>query len=404
MEAGIVQRIFLDHFDSYRTEHGVSRRESWAALNIMTCRTSEQGYHVDECPNGDFRILLHNSCKHRSCPQCGATETELWLDRRKREALWCGYFHIVFTISHDLHPIWRWNRKSFTGLMLRAAWHTLRDLLGDECWLGALPGAIAVFQSWDDEMQEHCHLHFIVTAGGLDRQGRWKEANGQFLLPTQVLATKFRGKFLAYLREGFKEAASGGTENSATTTADKPKEQGLFAPHGMTIQQCLNLLNKLGRNKWHAEIEPAYEHADGVYKYVGRYLRRGPISEKRIVCYDGETVTISYVHPQKHGKRTFHMKAETFISRILNHVPEKGTHVVRAYGLFHPNCRDKLNEARAQRGQPTYEPLTDLPHAHELLQRMFPEWPGNLCPLCGAVLVTVFVSHRGHAPPLRLAA
>lgn len=396
MKAGIVQKIFRDHFDSYRHGRVVSARERGAALNIITCRTSEQGLHVDECPNGDYRVLLYNSCKHRSCPQCGAAETEVWLERRRLQALLCPYFHIVFTISHDLHPIWRWNRKLFTGLMLRSGWHSLRDLLSDDKWLGALPGAIGVFQSWGDEMQDHCHLHFIVTAGGLHPDGRWTEADADFLLPTPVLAKKFRGKFLAYLKEGFRRVSPRGKV--------KPADQVMIPPAGMSVQQCLNLFNKLGRVKWHANIEPAYEHADGVYKYVGRYLRRGPISEKRIVGYDGENVTIAYAHPEKHGQRKFSLEAETFIRRLLSHVPEKGTHVVRAYGLFHPNCRDKLDQARAQLGQPKYEPLTDLPHAHELLQRMFPGWAGNLCPHCGAVLKTVAVYRRGQAPPLRMAA
>jgi len=280
--------------------------------------------------------------------------------------------------------------------MFRAAWHTLRELLADLRWLGALPGAIGVFQSWDDELQEHCHLHFIVTAGGLNPEGRWVEAEGDFLLPTAVLAAKFRGKFLAYLREGLEPGSVRGT--------GKPDEQVLGAPGGMSVQQCRNLLNKLGRMKWHAEIEPAYEHAEGVYKYVGRYLRRGPISEKRIVGYDGERVTICYAHPEKHEQRTFDLNSETFIQRLLSHVPEKGTHVVRAYGLFHPNCRGKLNQARAQLGQPAYEPLTELPHAHELLQRMFPDWGANRCPLCGTLLRTVELYYRCQAPRLRNAA
>ena len=385
MEAGIVQRIFRDHFERYRAERTVSNRERWAAWNIMTCRTEQQGFHIDECPHGHYRIRLNNSCKHRSCPRCGSTETELWLERRKLQALACRYFHIVFTISHDLHAIWRWNRKRFTDLMMRGAWDNLRELLGDEKWLGALPGAIVVFQSWDDEMKEHCHLHFIVTAGGLGRDGRWNEAGGEFLLPTQVLATKFRGKFLAYLREGFKKG-------------------DLIPPSGMSVQNCVNVLNKLGRVKWHADIEPAYEHADGVFKYVGRYIRRGPISERRISSYDGKTVTIAYAHREKHDQGSFRLKANEFIFRLLSHVPEKGTHLVRAYGLFHPNCRGKLNDARMQLGQPPYEPITDLPDAHELLLRMFPEWDGNFCPHCRAVLQTVNVFNRANAPPLRMAA
>jgi len=303
----------------------------------------------------------------------------------------------VFTISHELHVIWRWNRKVFIGLMLRAACHSLRELLGDRRWLGALPGAIGVFQSWDDEMREHCHLHFIVTAGGLDSQGRWNAADGEFLLPTPVLASKLRGKFLAYLREGIKNDV---TPQGRT----KPKDRVLVPPADMSTQQCLNLFNKLGRIRWHADIEPAYSHADGVYKYVGRYLRRGPISEKRIVGYSGDTVTIGYAHAKKHERRTFRLGAQVFIGRLLSHVPEKITHLVRSYGLFHPNCRSKLESARAQLGQSPYEPLTELPHAHELLLRMFPDWEANFCPQCGALLQTVYVSNRPKAPPVRMAA
>ena len=48
----------------------------------MTCRTPLQGYHIDECPNGDYAVRVNNSCKHRACPQCGAVDTQLWLERQ----------------------------------------------------------------------------------------------------------------------------------------------------------------------------------------------------------------------------------------------------------------------------------------------------------------------------------
>lgn len=280
--------------------------------------------------------------------------------------------------------------------MMRAAWHSLRELLGDWKWLGGLPGAVAVFQSWGDELREHCHLHFIVTAGGLTPDGRWIDADPDFLLPTRVLAAKFRGKFLAYLRESINPLIADGETKS--------KDQMLVAPYGMSDQQCLNLFNKLGRKRWHMDIEPSYEHAQGVFKYVGRYIRRGPISEKRIAAYDGETVTITYAHSEDHDCPYFKLPAEVFIDRLLSHVPEKGTHLVRSYGLFHPNCRERLDEARKQLVQPAYEPLTELPHTHELLRRMFPDMESMRCPHCKTELRTVFVWRRGHAPSWRLAA
>jgi Putative transposase/Transposase zinc-binding domain len=396
MKAGIVQKIFNDHFEAYRRHHKLSKRESYAAWSIMTCRTRSQGYHVDKCPEGHYSIILNNSCKHRSCPQCGSTETEIWLQRRKKQALNCKYFHVIFTISHEIHFIWRYNRKLFTDTMFQAAWHTLRELLGDSRWLGAYPGVIGVFQSWGDEMQEHCHLHFVVTGGGLDANGKWKDISNDFLIPRRVLASKFRGKFLACLKEHFKRLKE--------SNEDETKNHVLTIPSGNSIQQCLNVLNKLGRKKWHVRVEESYEHANGVFKYVGRYIRRGPISEKRIMSYDGDNINIAYAHPEKHEKRSFTLNAGTFIHRILNHVPEKGTHLVRSYGLFHPNCIEKLNTARAQLGQAPYEQVTDLPHAQELLQSMFPEWENILCPVCGLLLVTEKVVRYAKPPPLKMAA
>jgi len=396
MQAGIVQRIFNDHFAAYRSKTILHSREKYAAWCIMTCRSQEQGYHIDACPKGDYQEIVYNSCKHRACPQCGATDTQLWLERRKAQALNCPYFHIVFTISHDLHSIWRFNRKLFTNLMMRAAWHSLRELLLDWKHLGGLVGAVAAFQSWDDEMREHCHLHFIVTAGGLNADGRWVRANTDFLIPTPVLAAKFRGKFLAYLREGFSKLT--------VTGRIKPEDQVLRAPAGLSVQQCRNLFNKLGRKRWHADIEPAYEHANGVFKYVGRYICRGAISERRIIGYDGKQVAIAYAHREKHEESTFKLSAHGFIRRLLNHVPDKGAHVVRSYGLFHPNCREKLNLARKQLGQGPYVATLKIPTALELLQRMFPDQQIGRCPHCSARLRTVFIYRGGSASIWKLAA
>ncbi len=205
----------------------------------MTCRTLERGFHVDACHNGDYRVILPNSCKNRSCPQCGATETRLWLERCRLQALGCPSFHGVITVSHDLHPIWEANRRLFTGLMMKTAWHSLREMLGDFRWLGRLPGVIMVFQSWDDHFLPHSYLHLVITAGGLNKDDRWVTANEKFLLPVPAFAAKFKGKFLAYLKDAF---------NPLTKTEfAKQADQVLIPPSGKTVRQCLNLLNRLDR-------------------------------------------------------------------------------------------------------------------------------------------------------------
>jgi len=396
MEPGIVQRIFEEHYPSVEAAHPLDERSRWAAWNIRTCRTPAQGYHIDECPNGDYRIRLNNSCRHRACPLCGATETELWLERQSAKELRCPHHQLVFTSPDSLREIWRWNRRLFTNVYFRAAWHALRELLASPRWLGALPGVIAVFQSWADELPVHLHLHFIVTSGGLTPAGQWMTADPQYLVPVPVLAARFRGKFLAYLREAFKR-------QTATGKA-KPADTVLMPPPQMTLQQCLNLLNKLGREKWHVQIEPAYASAHGVLRYAGRYIRRGPLSERRIRAYDGRRVTIGYAHPEKHRRPAFRLEAGDFVLRLLSHVPEKGTHCARVYGLYHSACRRRLNRARRELGQSPYEPEAEPPDTHELLHRMFPEFTGDLCPRCHARLITVSVRRPARSPPWRKAA
>jgi hypothetical protein len=396
MKAGTIQRIFADHYATVDRTRRLDDRSRWAAHNILTCRTPAQGYHVDECPKGDYRIRLNNSCRHRACPLCGATETELWLERQGAKELRCPHHQVVFTSPADLRPIWMQNRRLFTNLYFRAAWHSLRELLSDPRWLGALPGVVGVFQSWGDEQQLHLHLHFIVTCGGLSPEGKWIAGKGEFLLPVPVLAAKFRGKFLAYLREAI------GTHTH--TGKAKGADEILVLPPGMRPQQYENLLNKLGRQRWHVQVEPAYETAGAALKYTGRYIRRGPISERRIHDYDGKSVLIGYAHEEKHDQPAFRLSAPDFILRLLSHVPEKGTHCARVYGLYHSACVEKLNKVRSVLGQPPYQPEDQPPDTHELLHRMFPDFTGDLCPKCRTRLVTVLVVRRGHSPPVEAVA
>jgi hypothetical protein len=396
MRPGTVQRIFNDHFPAIDATQRLDARSLWAAWNICTCRTPSQGFHIDECPNGDYRVVLNNSCKHRSCPMCGAMETELWLERQLAKELRCSHFQIVYTSPDSLRAFWRWNRKLFTNLYFRAAWHSLRALLADPRWLGALPGVTAVFQSWSDELAEHVHLHFIVTAGGLSPSGKWVAADPDMLIPFPVLASLFRGKFIAYLRKALNPRTARGKV--------KPASEVLVPPPGMTVRQCHNLLNKLGRQSWNVHIDPAYKKGGGALKYIGRYIRRGPISERRILAYNGKTVRIAYAHPEKHSQKAFTLGVRDFIMRLLSHAPEKGTHCARVYGLYHSACRDQLNQARAHFGQAPYEPITEPPDVHELLHRMIPDFTGDLCPKCHERLVTVYCSRHNRSPPQENAA
>jgi len=88
MQAGIVQKIFLDHYHDYESGHIPHSREKDAAISIMTCKTPAQGYHIDACPNDDYEAIVFNSCKHRGCPMCGAAVRRYgWNDDERKRSI-----------------------------------------------------------------------------------------------------------------------------------------------------------------------------------------------------------------------------------------------------------------------------------------------------------------------------
>ena len=383
---GIVQRVFRDHYSSYREQHALSVRERRAAAHLMSCRTPEQGYHVWSCPSGDYQLKQANSCKHRSCPLCGAAETERWVQAQQAQALPCAYHQIVFTLPHDLHPLWLYNRAIFTNLFFRAAWAALQAFCGDSRWLGAEPGALAVFQSWGETLNTHVHLHVLITAGGLTPEGRWRSSSNGFLFPARALAVRFRGRMRAELLRAL---------------AAEP----LSLPPSTDATDWRQKLNRLGRQHWHVQIQPPYTHPRGLILYLARYLRRGPIAESRIRAYHREHLTITYKRPDEHRHGTFRLPPPEFIRRLLVHVPPKGLRVVRAYGLFHHRRRIQLAQARAQLLPTTAVTGRDRPHANDCsATETVLRFAVRRCPHCNARLAVTYRSYPIRDGPGRLAA
>ena len=126
-----------------------------------------------------------------------------WLEKRALEQLPVPYFHLVFTLPHELSALALGNRTALYDLLMTTAWQTLAQLGGDPKHL-EVPrfGAIAVLHTWGQQLEHHPHVHMIVPGGGIALDGsKWIASRPRFLLPVKVLGKLFRGKFLAELRQ-----------------------------------------------------------------------------------------------------------------------------------------------------------------------------------------------------------
>jgi hypothetical protein len=377
-----VQQILQHGYAAFERSHplpGYVRKAVWA---LLACRTARLGGHIQACPEGHVERVWYHSCRHRLCPPCAWLQVERWLGRQKARLLACDHYHVIFTMPDELRGLWLANVRAMTNLLFATVHETLDDLLGDAQYLGACPGLIAALHTWSQTLVLHPHLHCLVTGGGLTDTGQWHGVRHGFLLPVRVVMAVFRGKLLAALRQGLAQGQ-------------------LQLPEGRSPQQIANLLNKLGRAKWNVHIRERYPHGAGVLTYLARYLRGGPLANRRLIACEQGTVTFRYrvngeaSDRQPRGRMTLPM--EEFIRRYLLHVPEPGTRVVRSYGLYAPTKREALDVCRAQLGQgPVVQPsVLDWQTACQDRGDDHPE----RCPVCGRLLVRLGVLLPARIPP-----
>jgi Putative transposase/Transposase zinc-binding domain len=382
-----LQTIFQDAFPAYEQRHALPAHVRRAAHALMQCRTAALGGHIQACPDGHVSRVWYNSCRHRSCPQCAYLQTERWLARQRARLLACDHYHVIFTLPHDLNPLWLANVPVMTTLLFQAVRDTLSALLADPKYLGAQPGIMAALHTWSQTLVLHPHVHCLVTGGGLTAEGQWKAVRHGFLLPVRVVMAVFRGKLLAAIRQALARA-----------------ELGL--PEGMRPQQLLNLLHRLGhprKTKWNVHIRERYRHGAGVVTYLARYVRGGPIKNARLVARDGARVTFTCRARQEEADgatpaaQRLTLSVADFLQRWLLHVPMPQTRVVRSYGLYHPSHAAALAVCRAALGQLPMEVPAALDWQTVCAQRgdAHPE----RCPTCGQRLVCTGVIPRGGAPP-----
>jgi hypothetical protein len=378
-----VQHILVAQFDDYQAHHALPGYVVRAARRMIQCRTEALGGHVQSCPKGHVHHVWYNSCKHRSCPQCAALQMEQWLDRQCARLLDCDHYHTVFTVPSELNRVWAFNRRRFADLLFGSVRDTLAKLLDDPKYLGGRPGMLMALHTWGSNLAEHPHIHCLITGGGLTKGGQWKKMVKDSLLPRKVAMIIFRAKFLDALRQ----AAVAGK---------------LSMPEGLRLNQFKGLLNKLGRAVWNVKILDRYGSGKGVLKYLARYVRGGPISNRRLISFQDGQVAFRCKNYKEEGTgrpqaAVTRLPQDEFLRRLLQHVPLPGCQTVRSYGLYANTKKAALALARQRLGLPEAS-MPDPVTWEEFLARLGC-LPPRTCPVCGAALVRHSEFARGKHPP-----
>jgi Putative transposase/Transposase zinc-binding domain len=299
--------IFRLYGERYRRTHPLPASHRKAMRAIEVCRTQELGGHLKKCDTCGFEHPAYNSCRNRHCPKCQSLAKAKWLEKQTAELLPVGYFHLVFTLPHELNRLILAHKKILLTLLFKAVSETLLEF-GQTRLKGTL-GIIAVLHTWDQILKDHFHLHCLVPAGALSfDHSHWIAARKNFLFPITALSQVFRGKFLGLLHQA----------------CDKEK-----------IPPANNEIKASRQKNWVVYAKKPFGSPQSVLDYLGRYTHRVALSNDRILKIENGEVTLSY-RDRKDGdrKRTMTLDAQEFVRRFLLHVLPEGFMRIRHFGFL----------------------------------------------------------------------
>jgi hypothetical protein len=360
--ADIVRR----HGDRFMEKHRawVTGQHRHVLRAIAQCRTAALGGHRDRCEQCAQPALSYNSCRDRHCPKCLTAARNAWVAAREQELLPVGYVHIVFTMPEPLARLALPNKRVVYDLLFHAAAETLLQVAANPKRLGAAIGGLMVLHTWGQRLQHHPHVHCVVPAGGLAREGtQWIHARPTFFLSVKVLQQVFRGKLVAGLRAAFHQGRllfPGALQPLAAESAFRA------------------FLRSLYRQSWVVYAKPPFGSPAHVLHYLARYTHRVAISNYRLVTVTHNTVSFRW-KDYRHGSqiRTLTLDADEFLGRFLLHVLPKRFVRIRYFGFLASRCRTRelaqCRQALAVAATPPKEPLAPSTPR--------PSWP---CPRCGA--------------------
>lgn len=364
-----VADIFREHWEEYKRKHPVTAEQARVVGAMMACRTPALGGRIDQCQECGAMVFRFNSCRDRHCNQCQKYERTKWVEKQKVLQLPIPYYHVVFTTDHALNPLFRENKEAMYDLLFKTVSEVMQGKAKEE--RGCEVGITAVLHTWGQQMEEHVHLHCIVTGGGLRMDGqRWVKAKGGgYLVDVVELSGMYRDKLLRGV--------------------ERLWEQGKVRLEGE--ENIAGLLEEMRGKKWEVFIK-GFDNPEAVTEYLSRYVHQVAISNYRLESIDQGEVRFRYYDNRERGEvggkgkeKVLSLTADEFIRRFLLHILPNGYKRIRYYGLHHSSARkEKLPRCRRLLGLPAALPVIPELSLMAWLTEVLGEEAVDSCPYCGA--------------------
>lgn len=354
---------------------------------ISRCRTASLGSHILVCDKCGHEKICYNSCKNRHCPKCQGVNKESWIIMQEDMLLPVTYYHVVFTIPHELNILCMYDPGKMYNLLFKSAWQTLDTLSKDVKWLGAQGAATMVLHTWSQTLGLHPHLHCIVPGGGIDHEGNWhfpKKGKHNFLFPVVIMNKIFRAIFLKNLNRLVHDQL-----------INLPPQYCQSTPHSIKT-----LLKKLYEKEWVVYTKKPFAGVKHVIDYLGRYSHRVAITNNRIIDVSDDQVIFSYKDYKDGARRkTMSLQGSEFLRRFCLHILPPRFRKVRQYGFTANACKQKkINQARIALGVKVKTLLCREERKQKAIIRLIGQ--NQKCPCCpNGQLIILKTNSANRGPP-----
>ncbi len=345
-----IAEIFEKYIAGYSKTHSLSAQQRKAVNDIQRCQTEKCGMHTTACTGCGSIDFAYNSCRNRHCPNCQNAQKQKRIGKRKMELMAVSYFHFVFTVPHQLNPVFIANKELCYGFLFENVWKTINHFSASPKWLGAKTGCIALLHSWGQNLSFHPHIHCIMPAGGLTEDGmEWLHTHPNFFAQVKEISKKFKEMFLASMefeKENLKPA--------------------------MTSEEWDILTKALEKTNWVVFAQESFSKPDYVLDYLGNYTHKIAISNYRLIKLENDQVFFRWKDYKDNGKeKIIHLPVFEFIRRFLEHVLPYNFYKIRHYGIFGNRYKavniENARQCLAKEGKPlslveiSMEDMEELP-------------------------------------------
>lgn len=282
-----------------------------------------------------------------------------------QELLPIKYYHVVFTLPHELNGLVMGHRQLLYKLLFDASAQTLLCFAKDPKYLDAVPGIISVLHTSGQQLSFHPHIHCIISGGGIAGDNTWKEAkknDWRFLFPVKAMAIVYRAKYLQALQSLI-------------------SQEEVKVPDGMNIKTMIGMLYQ---KDWVVYAKAPFGGPQAVIEYLGRYTHKVAISNHRICSINDEDDTVTFAYKDYgdgNKQKQMTLSGTEFIRRFQQHILPKGFTKIRTYGYqANRNRHNRINEILKKMKLPFHKGLVRIPVQVRMMEQYGVDI--NECPCC----------------------